>query len=230
MAYTLPSGLWMQRRRTTGTFTGPISQNAVFYPTVEDGDRSTEVASMKISRGLLLASLMTLAAGPVLAGFSLGDVAGAIAGAQGNKAGEAAATPETAGLLDSLGSQLKISPEQAVGGAGAMLGLAKNQLSSTDYAQLAKSVPGLDQLAGNNALSGLGGLGGLLGDSAKSPALDGLLGNVKTTSDLNNTFGALGMDSGMIGQFAPLILQYLGQQGVGGSLLQSLGGIWGTGS
>jgi hypothetical protein len=25
------------------------------------------------------------------------------------------------------------------------------------------------------------------------------------------------MDSGMIGQFAPVILQYLGQQGVGGS-------------
>ncbi|OOV91718.1 DUF2780 domain-containing protein [Pseudomonas sp. MF4836] len=185
---------------------------------------------MRISRGLLLASLMTLAASPVFAGFNLGDVAGAIAGAQGNKAGEAATTPQAAGLLDTLGSQLNVSPEQAVGGAGAMLGLAKNRLSSTDYAQLAKSVPGLDQLTGNNALGGLGGLGGLLGDSAKSPALDGLLGNVKNTNDLNNTFGALGMDSGMIGQFAPLILQYLGQQGVGGSLLQSLSGIWGTGS
>ena len=34
----------------------------------------------------------------------------------------------------------------------------------------------------------------------------------------------------MIGQFAPLILQYFGQQGVGGSLLQSLGGIWGAGT
>jgi len=34
----------------------------------------------------------------------------------------------------------------------------------------------------------------------------------------------------MIGQFAPVILQYLGQQGVGGSLLQSLGGIWGAGT
>lgn len=34
----------------------------------------------------------------------------------------------------------------------------------------------------------------------------------------------------MIGQFAPVLLQYLGQQGVGGSLLNSLGGIWGVGS
>ena len=185
---------------------------------------------MKISRGLLLASLMTLAASPVFAGFNLGDVAGAIAGAQGNKAGEAATTPQAAGLLDTLGSHLNVSPEQAVGGAGAMLGLAKNQLSSTDYAQLAKSVPGLDQLTGNNALGGLGGLGGLLGDSAKSPALDGLLGNVKNTNDLNNTFGALGMDSGMIGQFAPVILQFLGGQGANESLLGKLAQAWGTGS
>jgi hypothetical protein len=38
------------------------------------------------------------------------------------------------------------------------------------------------------------------------------------------------MDSGMIGRFAPVILEYLGQQGVGGSLLQNLGGIWGAGA
>jgi len=38
----------------------------------------------------------------------------------------------------------------------------------------------------------------------------------------------LGMDTGMIGQFAPLILQYLGQQGIAGSLLQNLGSLWTT--
>lgn len=36
------------------------------------------------------------------------------------------------------------------------------------------------------------------------------------------------MDTGMIGQFAPLILQYLGQQGIAGSLLQNLGSLWTT--
>ena len=46
-----------------------------------------------------------------------------------------------------------------VGGAfGAMLGLAKNQLSSTDYSQLGKSVPGLDKLSGSNSLGSLGAL------------------------------------------------------------------------
>lgn len=113
-----------------------------------------------------------------------------------------------------------------------MLGLARNQLSSTDYSQLGKSVPGLDQLSGSNALGSLGALSGMLGQSggSKTSGLDGLLGNVKNTNDLNTAFSALGMDSGMIGQFAPVILQYLGGQGANSSLLGKLGQAWGTGS
>lgn len=185
---------------------------------------------MKRSRGLVLTCMMTLAASPVFAAFSLEDAANAVSSMQGGDKNGAAvsAAPQAAGLLNTLGSQLKITPEQAIGGTGAMLGLAKNKLSSGDYTQLSKSVPGLDQLSGNSALGGLNGLGGLLGNSGASSALGGVLGNVQNTSDLNNAFSALGMDSGMIGQFAPLILQYLGQQGVGSSLLQNLGGIWGT--
>ncbi|WKV96296.1 DUF2780 domain-containing protein [Pseudomonas sp. H22_DOA] len=183
---------------------------------------------MKIARGFALASLMALAAGPALAGFSLNDVAGAVSGMQGgDKAAAAAPTSETAGLLSAL-SALDVTPQQAVGGTSAMLGLAKNQLSSTDYSQLAKEVPGIDKLSGGSG--NLAALSGLLGSSGKSAGLENALGNVKDTNDLNNAFSALGMDSGMIGQFAPVILQYLGQQGVGGSLLSSLGSIWGTGT
>jgi len=99
---------------------------------------------MKISRGFALSCLMSLAATPVFAaGFSLGDAANAIAGMQGgnNKAAAAAPSSETAGLLSALTSQLNITPEQAVGGTGAMLGLAKNKLSGNDYSQLGNSVP-----------------------------------------------------------------------------------------
>ncbi|MFJ2367535.1 DUF2780 domain-containing protein [Pseudomonas sp. NPDC087697] len=186
---------------------------------------------MKISRGFALASLMTLATSPVFAaGFSLNDVAGAVSGMQGgDNTAAAAPTSQTAGLLSAL-SALDVTPEQAIGGTGAMLGLAKNQLSSTDYSQLTKDAPGLGMLSGNG---GLGMLGGLLGGSSgNSSPLDSALGNldnVKNTNDLNSAFSALGMDGGMIGQFAPILLQYLGQQGVGGSLLNSLGGIWGAG-
>ncbi|MGE8147011.1 DUF2780 domain-containing protein [Pseudomonas frederiksbergensis] len=184
---------------------------------------------MKISRGVALASLMTLAASPVFAGFSLDDVTKAASSMQGGNAATAAApTQETAGLLSALTSQLNVKPEQAVGGTAAMLGLAKNQLSSTDYSQLAKSVPGLDKLSGGGGQ--LGALSGLLGSSGKSAGLENALGNVKNTNDLNTAFSALGMDSGMVGQFAPVILEYLGGQGVGGPLLESLGGIWGAGT
>lgn len=205
---------------------------------------------MNVSRGFALASLMavasltTLAASPAFAQFSLIDAAKAVSAMQGEEGEEGeegveaddvdgivAAAPKAAGLLNTLGSQLDITPEQAIGGAGAMLGLARNQLSGQDFSELSKNVPGLAQIAGNSAIGGLNGLGGLLGaGSDKNALLDGLLGNVKDTKDLNNAFSALGMDTGMVGLFAPVILQYLGQQGVTGSLLQNLGGIWGTGT
>lgn len=183
---------------------------------------------MKISRGFALVSLMTLAASPVFAQFSLGDAANAISGMKGDNTAAAAAapTPQTADLLSAL-SELNVTPEQAIGGAGAMLGLAKNQLSSTDYSELAKSVPGIDILSGGGEL---GALAGLLGSSGNAAGLGNALGAVKNTTDLSTAFSALGMDAGMIGQFAPVLLQYFGQQGVGGSLLNSLGGIWGAGS
>ncbi|MFC6336937.1 DUF2780 domain-containing protein [Pseudomonas sp. CCM 7891] len=187
---------------------------------------------MKISRGFALSCLLTVAASPVFAaGFSLGDVANAVSGSQGaNKAAAAAPSSQTAGLLSALTSQLNVTPEQAVGGTGAMLGLAKNQLGGGDYSQLSQSVPGLDKLSGSNSLGSLGALSGMLGQNggSKTSGLDSVLGNVKNTSDLNTAFSALGMDDSMVGKFAPVILKYLGDQGVGGSLLQNLGGIWGA--
>ncbi|HEK0909821.1 DUF2780 domain-containing protein [Pseudomonas machongensis] len=178
-------------------------------------------------KAFTLATLMTLAASPVFA-FNLNDAANAVSAMQTPK-GQVQAPAAQANLLNTLGSELKITPEQAVGGAGAMLGLARNNLSNDDYGQLTKAVPGLDLLSGANALGGLNGLGELLGqNSQRSSALSNALGNVENRNDLDNAFKALGMDTGMIGQFAPLILQYLGQQGIAGSLLQSLGSLWGS--
>ncbi|WP_397451011.1 DUF2780 domain-containing protein [Pseudomonas sp. NA-150] len=174
---------------------------------------------MKLSRAVALATFMTVAASPVFA-FNLNDAAGAVSAATGGS-GSAATTPQASGLLGTLGSQLNVTPTQAVGGTGALMGLAKNQLSSGDYSSLTKSVPGLDQLSGAGALSGM--LGG------SGSAATGALGNVKSMGDVNSAFSKLGMDSGMVGQFAPVIIDYLGKQGASGSVLKSLGGIWGVG-
>ncbi|MGS7250267.1 DUF2780 domain-containing protein [Pseudomonas sp. SK] len=179
-------------------------------------------------KAFTLATLMTLAASPVFA-YNLSDAANAVAAMQQQgQQGQVQAPAAQANLLNILGSQLNITPEQAVGGAGAMLGLARNNLSSDDYGQLTKAVPGLDLLSGANLLGGLSGLGQLLGnDKDSQSALDKALGNdVQNRTDLDAAFKALGMDTGMIGQFAPLLLQYLGQQGIAGSLLQNLGSLW----
>ncbi|MCR8719541.1 DUF2780 domain-containing protein [Pseudomonas syringae] len=187
---------------------------------------------MNTARGMALVTLMALAASPAFA-FNLNDAANAVSNAtSGNQ--KATAAPEAAGLLNMLGSQLNVTPEQAVGGTGALLGLAKNKLTSADYSQLSKSVPGLEQLSGTSALERLGGangLGSLLGgNSANNSMLNSALGNVQNMNDVNTAFKAMGMDSTMVSQFAPLILQYLGQQGASGSALQSLSGLWGAGS
>lgn len=177
-----------------------------------------------------LVTLMTLAASPVFA-FNLSDAANAVSAMQGTDSEGPAviAAPASANLLNTLGSQLNITPEQAVGGTGALLGLAKNQLSGDEFSQLTQSVPGLNLLTGDNALGGLNGLIALMGKSdGQQSALSNALGNVKDTNDLNNAFSLLGMDTGLIGQFAPLLLQFLGQQGVANSLLQNLGTIWGS--
>ena len=175
-------------------------------------------------KAFTLATLMTLAASPVFA-FNLSDVANAVSATQNHNQGAQVQAPAAqANLLNTLGSELKITPEQAIGGAGAMLGLARNNLSGDEYGQLTKAVPGLDLLSGANAL---GGLGQLLGDDKSASLLGNALGSeVEDRSDLDSAFKALGMDTGMIGQFAPLILQYLGQQGVAASLLQNLGSLW----
>lgn len=145
--------------------------------------------------------------------------------------------PQTLALLDQLGA-LQVTPQQALGGVGALLGLAQSQLAADQYAQLAGSVPGLELLGGpagqaaeasdgaGGVLGRLGALGGLLGASpapaAPPPApLDSRAG-------IDQAFALLGMDSSLVGPFGQILLQFLAGQGLAGTLLQSLGGIWGV--
>lgn len=170
----------------------------------------------------------------------------ASAGAVGNPLLGALVSPQTAELLGALRA-LDVTPQQALGGTAALLGLAQSRLPGADYAQLTQAVPGVEKLAGGGALGqlgALGALGGLLGQpaaptadeagsqsaSGTAPAATGALpGSVSSMQDVDQAFAALGMSPGMAGQFAPILLQLLGSQGVGGPLLQSLAGIWGVG-
>lgn len=178
-------------------------------------------------RDLTLAALLALAACPAFA-LSLNEAAHAVSAGSGVAPGMAPAG--TAPLLNELGGQLQVTPAQAIGGAGALFGLARNRLSGAEYAQLSQAVPGLELLSNPHAMGLLGGLGGLLGPNAS-----GALGNpqpavpaeqLNSMADVDRAFAALGMEGGLIARFAPLILQYLGQQGLASPLLQSLGSLW----
>ncbi|WP_028238458.1 DUF2780 domain-containing protein [Stutzerimonas azotifigens] len=184
---------------------------------------------MKFLRPIVITAVAALAAGPALA-FDLNEAArlGSMMAGSGAQ-GQTAQALNLVRTLDDLG----VTPQQALGGTGALLNVARNQLPASQYDALLGEVPGLKRFAGSDALGQLAGLGGLLGQSGGGASVNGAtrtaLDNVQTLPQAQQAFSMLGMDPGLIGQFAPLLLQYLGGQGVGGSLLQSLGSIWGVG-
>ncbi|MFW8629227.1 DUF2780 domain-containing protein [Vibrio natriegens] len=111
---------------------------------------------------------------------------------------------ESSPLTELLTSQLPVSTEQAAGGSSALLALAQSQLSGENSSELESLVPGLSSLSGAQSL----------------------LGNVESLSAVQSAFDTLGLDASMISQFAPVILQYLSEQGASTGLLDSLTGLW----
>ncbi|SER89474.1 MULTISPECIES: DUF2780 domain-containing protein [Halopseudomonas] len=167
---------------------------------------------------LSLALGLTSAIGTAQA-FSLNDAA-KLTGAVAAPNSTAAQSAELVGKL----TELNVSSEQAVGGTSALLGLAKNQLAGEDYSQLIGNVPALANLTGGGLGGQVGKVSGLLGKS--NPLDSSAQNNLQNLGDVGNAFSALGMDSGMVGQFAPVLLQFIGNQGVGQPLLGTLTNLW----
>jgi len=115
-------------------------------------------------------------------------------------------TQSSSPIVDMLSSQLGVSPQQATGGAGALLALASNSLSESNSSELSGLIPGM---------------------SALQNSAPGLMGMATNLSAVNDIFSGLGLDPAMVSQFAPLILQYLTSQGASSGLLSSLGSLWG---
>ena len=77
---------------------------------------------------------------------------------------------QSAGLSDPLISmltgQLNVTPDQAQGGVGSALALAKEKLSSMDFTALTKLIPGADSYM--QMVKSLGAVTGPVGDKAGS--------------------------------------------------------------
>ena len=89
-------------------------------------------------------------------------------------------------LVGALTSGLGVSSEQAVGGTGAMMGLAQSKLSPEQFGSITSAVPGLGDVTK--------AAGPLLGSSSLS-SLAGVQG----------AFSKLGMSPETVGKFAPII-------------------------
>lgn len=122
---------------------------------------------------------------------------------------------QAAGLIDALTGQLGVSTEQAMGGAGSIFSLAKQNLSLDDFASIAKVVPDMDSLLG--AAPALGGSGAM---GAASSLLGGSSSSLGGAAALAGSFDSLGLNSDMVGKFVPVVLDYV--QGVGGEAAMNL--------
>jgi hypothetical protein len=118
-------------------------------------------------------------------------------------------------LIGSLTKDLKITKEQAMGGAGALFNYAKEGLSEDEFEQVSKSVP--DMSGYLNAIPSLGGgkSKGIMGQATQA-----LVGMPAVTA----AFDKLGLSQDMVGMFTPILVNYVDQKGgkAVGSLLQKV--------
>lgn len=115
-------------------------------------------------------------------------------------------------LLQMLTQQLGVSEDQAKGGAGLLLKLAKEKLGAGEFSQVKSAVPAVDELIASAPKPG--GLGGTLGGIAS--AFGGGIGQLGNLAALADGFKGLNMDSNMVGRFIPIVLSFVQAKGGGG--------------
>ncbi len=110
-------------------------------------------------------------------------------------------------LVDLLVEQLGITPDQARGGVGAILSLAKEKLEG-NYAQLTEAIP---ELAGMEDAAPGGGAPSLLGGLTAS--LSQNLGEAGVMVRLGEMFSTLDLKGDMMGRFLPLVIGFIQSKG-----------------
>ena len=116
-------------------------------------------------------------------------------------------------LIDQLTKNLGVSETQAKGGAGLIFKQAKEKLSGADFSKVSAAVPGVNSLISAAPASGGGAPGGLGDLGSMIPGLGGAAGGLGSMAGLAGGFSKLGLDSGMIGKFIPIILSFVQSKG-----------------
>lgn len=115
-------------------------------------------------------------------------------------------------LVGQLTKELSVTPKQAAGGAGALFGLAKNNLSADQFSQVANVVPGMDGLlkAAPKATKQSGTTGAI---GALTGALPGGVGRL---ASVGSQFKTLGLSPEMVTTFVPVLTQFVQTKGGAG--------------
>jgi hypothetical protein len=137
----------------------------------------------------------------------------AAANASGAVISNAPVAGQTGGLIDTLVQQLGVTPEQATGGAGSIFSVAKQSMNPTDFLQVSKAVPDMNQYlsAAPSQTASSSSAMGLMG--AASSALGSSGSNLGNMASLAGSFQSLGLNADMASMFIPIILQYVQTQG-----------------
>ena len=126
-------------------------------------------------------------------------------------------------LVNQLTQQLGINQHQASGGLGLIMGMAKEKLGG-DFDSLAQHVPGVDNLissapkpasAAGAASAFGGGIGGALASvgAMLGGKAGGAVGQLGDLASLAGGFKQLGLDAGMVGKFAPIVMTFIQSKG-----------------
>jgi hypothetical protein len=126
----------------------------------------------------------TLIGSSLSAGF-MEDMASQIGGVLGSMPQK---NTQSINLISQLSQMLNVNTQQAIGGTAALMQVASEKMPKDSYNSLLSAVPGL---------------GAILGTSS---SLSSILGSVGS-ENINKAFKALGMDSSMVSQFAPALLE-----------------------
>ena len=119
-------------------------------------------------------------------------------------------------LIQQLVSSLGVNETAAKRGAGLIFQLAQSKLSTSEFSKVSGAIPNINDMiqAAPKDTGILGGLGQL------ASGFGGSASQLGTLASLAGGFSKLGMDSGMIGKFLPIILSFVGNKG--GASIQSI--------
>lgn len=134
--------------------------------------------------------------------------------AQAQKAQTEASKNLSPELIGKLTKELSITPEQAVGGAGAIFGLAQTKLKPAEFTKVADVVPDMDGLL-KAAPKPKKGAAGML--SSMGGMLPGKAGGI---ASLAGSFKSLGLSTDTMVKFVPIMTQFV--QTKGGSSVGNL--------